>query len=69
MGGKFRSWGEVVGLNCRLYSDLCHLGCLWTLVLVGVGGGGVRYRGFICRLVVICSSLASRSGMFIAVFL
>ena len=31
-----------------------HLGCLWTLVLFGVGDGIVIYEGFICNLVVIC---------------
>jgi hypothetical protein len=38
-------------------------------VLIGVGGGGVIYGDFICRLVVICSSFDSRSGMSITVFL
>jgi hypothetical protein len=49
--------------------DLFHLGCLWTLVLVGVGGGVCMYGGFICNLLVICSSFDSRFGVSIVVFL
>jgi hypothetical protein len=48
---------------------LDHLGCLWTLVLFGVGGGVVMYEGFICNLVVICLIFASRFGMSIVVLL
>jgi hypothetical protein len=48
---------------------LLHLGCLWTLVLVGVGGGVIMYEGFILSLVVICSSFGSKFGIFIVVFL
>jgi hypothetical protein len=51
------------------YGDLFHCGCLCTLVLIGVGGGGAMYGGLICRLVVICSSFVSRSYMSMAVFL
>jgi hypothetical protein len=58
--GRIKLWG---------YGDLFHLRCLWTLVLIGVGGGDVMYGGFICRLVVICSSFDSKFGMSIAVFL
>ena len=58
-----------MGLVCGGYGVLCHLGCLWTLVLIGVGGGGVMYRGLICRLVVICNSFDSRFGIFIVAFL
>jgi hypothetical protein len=32
------------------YDDLFHLGCLWTLVLIGVGGDVVMYEGFIYNL-------------------
>jgi hypothetical protein len=45
-----------------------HL-CLWTLVLIGVGGGIVMYGGIICNLLVICSSFDSRFGVSIVVFL
>jgi hypothetical protein len=38
-------------------------------VLIGVGGGVIMYRGFICNLVVICNSLDSRFGISIVVFL
>ena len=70
MDGKSRNWrGGVVGLVCRGYSVLYHLGCLWTLILIGVGGSVVMYRRLICRLVVICSSFDSRFGMFIVAFL
>ena len=58
-----------MGSDCGGYGDLFHLGCLWTLVLIGVGGGGVMYGGFICKLAVICSSLDSRSSISIVVFL
>jgi hypothetical protein len=40
----------LAGLNCRGYDDLFHLGCLWTLVLIGVGDGVVMYERFICTL-------------------
>jgi hypothetical protein len=49
--------------------DLFHLGCLWTLVLVGVGGSVCMYGGFICNLVVICNNFESRFGISIVVFL
>jgi hypothetical protein len=42
---------------------LFHLGCLWTLVLIGVGGGVVMYEGFICILLVLCSNFDLRFGM------
>jgi hypothetical protein len=45
------------------------LGCLWTLVFIGVDGGVVMYGGFICNLVVICSNFDSRFGICIVVFL
>jgi hypothetical protein len=45
------------------------LGCLWTLVLFGVGGGVIMYEGFICNLVVICRMFDSRFGISIVVFL
>jgi hypothetical protein len=51
------------------YGDLFHCGCLCTLVLIEVGGGGAIYGGLICRLVVICSSFVSRSCMSMMVFL
>jgi hypothetical protein len=51
------------------YNDLFHYGCLCTLVLIGVGGGGAMCGGLICRLVVICSSFVSRSCMSMIVFL
>jgi hypothetical protein len=59
----------VEGLSCRGYDVVFHLGCLWTLVLIGVGGGVVMYRRLICSLVVICSNFDSRFGMSIVVFL
>jgi hypothetical protein len=48
---------------------LFHLGCLWTLVLIGVGGGVVMYVGFICSFLVICSNFVLRFGISIVVFL
>jgi hypothetical protein len=51
------------------YGDLFHCGCLCILVLIGVGGGGAMYGGFICRLVVICSSFVFRSCMSMTMFL
>jgi hypothetical protein len=69
MCGKLGSWGALEGLNCGRYGDLDHLGCLWTLVLFGVGGGVVMYGGFICNLVEICRIFASRFGMSIVVFM
>jgi hypothetical protein len=69
MRGKSGNWRALEGLNCRGYDDLFHLGCLWTLVLIGVGGGVVMYGGFICSLVVICSNFDSRFGISIVVFL
>jgi hypothetical protein len=51
------------------YDDLFHLGCLWTLVLIGVGGGVVMYEGFICILFILCSNFDLRFGIFIGVFL
>jgi hypothetical protein len=59
----------IVGLNCGGYGDLFHLGCLWTLVLIGVGGGVVMYEGFICNLLVVCSNFDLRFGISIVVFL
>jgi hypothetical protein len=52
-----------------VYGDLFHRGCLCTLVLIGVGGGGAMYGGLNCRLLVICSSFISRSCMSMVVFL
>jgi hypothetical protein len=46
-----------------------YLGCLWTLVFIGMGGGVVMYGGFIRSLVVTCSIFNSRFGIFIVVFL
>ena len=51
------------------YGDLFYLGCLWIFLLTGVCGGGNTYRGFICRLMVICSSFDFRFGMSIELFL
>jgi hypothetical protein len=45
------------------YGDLFHFGRLWTLVLVGVGGGDVMYGGLICR------NFVSRSDSYIVVVL
>jgi hypothetical protein len=59
----------LAGLSCEGYDDLFHLGCLCTVVLIGVGGGGAMYGGFIWRLVVICSIFYFRSVMSIVVFL
>ena len=46
-----------------------HLGCLWTLVLFGVGGSVDMYEGLMCILLAICHILDSRFGIFIVVFL
>jgi hypothetical protein len=56
-------------LRCGGYDDLFHLGCLCTLVLIGVGGGVVMYDGFICMLLVLCNNFVLRFGMFSVVFL
>jgi hypothetical protein len=69
MCGKFGSCGDVVWFGCVGYGDLFYCGCLCTLVLVGVQGGGAIYGGFICRLVVICSSFVSRSCISMLVLL
>jgi hypothetical protein len=37
MRGKLGNLGALKGLNYGGYDDLFHLGCLWTLVLIGVG--------------------------------
>jgi hypothetical protein len=34
------------------YDDLFHLGCLCTLVLVGVGGGVIMCGGCECKLTI-----------------
>jgi hypothetical protein len=44
-------------------------GYLWTLMLIGVGGGVVMYVDFICNLLVICSNFVLRFGISIVVFL
>jgi hypothetical protein len=54
----------LAGLRCGGYDDLFHLGCLCTLVLIGVGGGVVMYEGFICMLLVLYISFDLRCGMF-----
>jgi hypothetical protein len=41
-------WLVCVGLGV-----LFHFGCLWTLVLIGIAGGGIMCGGLICSLVVI----------------
>jgi hypothetical protein len=69
MREKSGSGGVLVGLNCGGYDDLFHLGCLWTLMLIGVGGGVVMYVDFICYLLVICSNFVLRFGISIVVFL
>jgi hypothetical protein len=70
MRGKLgNGGGALVGLICRGYDDLFHLGCLWALVLIGVGGGVVMYAGFICNLLVVCINFALRFGISIMVFL
>ena len=51
------------------YDNLFHLGCLWTLMLIGVGSSVVMYGGFICNLLVVCSSYELMFGTFIVVFL
>jgi hypothetical protein len=61
--------GVLVGLICGGYDDLFHLGCLWILVLIGVGNGVVMYDGFICNLLVVCSNFELRFGTSIVVFL
>jgi hypothetical protein len=69
MRGKSVSGRVLEGLNCEGYDSLFHLGCLWTLVLIGVGGGVAMYEGFICILLVLCSNFDLRFGMFNVVFL
>jgi hypothetical protein len=69
MCGKSGNCRILVGLSCGGCGEMFHLGCLWTLVLIGVGGGVVMYGGIICNLLVICSSFDSRFGVFIVVFL
>jgi hypothetical protein len=69
MRGKLGNWRALEGLNCGGYDDLFHLGCLWTLVLIGVGGSVIMYGGFIYNLVVIFSNFDSRFGISIVVFL
>jgi hypothetical protein len=66
---KSGSWGVVEGLSWGGYGDLFHLGCLCTLVLIGVGGGIIMCGGFNRNLVVACRNLDSRFGMFIVTFL
>ena len=62
--------GRVLGgLNCGGYADLFYLGCLWTLVLIGVGGGIIMYESFIFIISVLCSNFDLRFGMSIVVFL
>jgi hypothetical protein len=69
MREKSGNGGILVGLNYGGYDDLFHLGGLWTLVLIGMGGGIVIYEGFICNLLVICSNFGLRFGTSIVVFL
>jgi hypothetical protein len=73
MRGKSGSVRVSEGLGCGGYDggydSLFHLGCLWTLVLIGVGGGVAMYRGFIFILLVLCSNSDLRFGMFSVVFL
>jgi hypothetical protein len=59
---------EILSGIC-VENSLFHLGCLWTLVLIGVGGGVAMYEGFICILLVLCSNFDLRFGMFNVVFL
>jgi hypothetical protein len=60
---KLGSGRVLGGLNCGGYDDLFHLGCLWTFVLIGVGGGIVMYEGFICSVSILCSIFDFRFGM------
>jgi hypothetical protein len=69
MRGKLGSRRVLEGLSCEGYDRLFHLGCLWTLVLFGVGGGVAMYEGFICILLVLCSNFDLRFGMFNVVLL
>jgi hypothetical protein len=69
MRGKSGSGRVLEGLSCEGYDSLFHLGCLWTLVLFGVGGGVAMYEGFICILLVLCSNFDLRFGMFNVVLL
>jgi hypothetical protein len=45
MHGKSGSGRVLEGLSGEAYDSLFHLGCLWTLVLFGVGGGIAMYAG------------------------
>jgi hypothetical protein len=69
MHEKSGNWRALEGLVQGGYGDLFHLGCLCTILLIGVGGGVIMYKGFIRNLVVICKNFDSRFGMFIVVFL
>jgi hypothetical protein len=66
---KSGNWRVLEGLVWGGYGDLFHLGCLCTIVLIGVGGGVNIYGGFIRSLVVICKNFDSKFGTFIGVFL
>jgi hypothetical protein len=69
MFGKSGRGRVLEGLGCEGYDSLFHLGCLWTLVLIGVGGGVTMYGGFILILLVLCSSFDLRFGIFGVIFL
>jgi hypothetical protein len=69
MCGKSGNCRVLAGLSCGGCGEMFHLGCLWILVLIGVGGGVIMYRGVIYNLLVICSNFDSRFGVFIVVFL
>jgi hypothetical protein len=69
MHGKSGNGRVLEGLICVGYGNLFHLGCLWILVLIGMGSGIVMYEGFICILLVLCSNFVLRFGIFNVVFL
>ena len=48
MHEKSGNWRALEGLVWKGYGDLFHLGCLYTIVLIGVGGGVIMYRGLLC---------------------